>query len=138
MASSVEFVRIAGYPVKVTSVARDESTGSIALVVITRGSADRNHLNDLLATSPLTLEVPEEPSKAVRVEGVDARSVGEGEQAITRFSIRFGPVDPAQAAAVDEPNGRSIEERLETIERKLDRVLDVLTSRRSPAPMDRP
>jgi len=127
MAASIEFVRIAGYPVKVTSLARDDTSGSITLVVITRGSADRNHLDDLLAQAPVTLELPDEPSIAMSVEGVDARAVGEGEQAITRFSIRFAPADPARDVQNVESDERSLEDRLEAIERKLDLVLEALT-----------
>lgn len=131
MVASVEFVRIAGYPVKVTSLARDEGEESITLVVITRGSADRNHLNHLLAAAPLTLEIPEEPSRTMVVEGVDARSVGEGEQAITRFSIRFAPPGHATDVPVDEPNPRSLEDRLGAIERKLDLVIEELAQLKS-------
>jgi hypothetical protein len=136
MAASIEFVRIAGYPVKVTSLAHDHASGSITLVVITRGSSDRNHLNDLLAESPLTLEVPEEPSRAVDVEEVDARSVGEGEQAITRFSVRFAPADSAQDVPEEEPEARSLEDRLESIERKLDLVLKELAQSRKARRVD--
>lgn len=127
MAASIEFVRIAGYPVKVTSLARDDTSGSITLVVITRGSADRNHLDDLLAQAPVTLELPDEPSIAMSVEGVDARVVGEGEQAITRFSIRFVPVDVEREVQVDEPDRHFLEDRLAIIEQKLDLVLEALT-----------
>lgn len=128
MAASVEFVRIAGYPVKVTSLARDQSTGSVTLVVITRGSADRNHLNELLAGTPMTLDVPGEPSRLMSVEGVDARSVGEGEQAITRFSVRLMPADLPGDDTEQGPDQRSLEERLGAIERKLDRVLAELAT----------
>ena len=127
MASTIEFVRIAGYPVKVTSLARDGASGTITLVVITRGSADRNHLNELLTITPLDLEIPEEPARKVRVEGVDARSVGEGERVITRFSIQLGPAEPAPGNAIQGSSEvQSIEDRLETIERKLDQVLALL------------
>lgn len=123
MASSIEFVRIGGYPVKVTSLARDENAGSITLVVITRGTADRNHLNELLSETPLTLEAPEEPPVQMSVEGIDARSVGEGERVITRFSIRLvrtGAGNDEEAA----DSARSLEERLGAIERKVDLILD--------------
>ncbi len=136
MAASVEFVRIAGYPVKVTSIAREENLERITLVVITRGSGDRNHLNDLLSAAPVTLEIPEEPSRTMAVEGVDARSVGEGEQAITRFSIRFGPDDSARDVPADEPEARSVEDRLAAIERKLDLVLQELARMRSSSRVD--
>ena len=129
MAPPVEFVRIAGYPVKVTSLARDGASGGMTLVVITRGSADRNHLNELLAASPLEFEMPGEPPGPVRVEGVDARSVGEGEQVITRFSIRLEPADHAPKDAGASAS-RSTEDRLEAIERKLDQVLEALAGRR--------
>ena len=127
--ASIEFVRVAGYPVKVTSLARDDASGSVTLVVITRGSADRNHLNDLLETTPLNFEVPDQSPQRVRVDGVDARSVGEGEQVITRFSIRLKPVDSLDAeASAGTPESRSIEDRLDTIEQKIDRVLEALES----------
>lgn len=132
MASSIEFVRIGGYPVKVTSLARDEDAGSITLVVITRGTADRNHLNELLSETPLTLEVPEEPPVQMSVEGIDARSVGEGERVITRFSIRLAPATPAHEDAADA--ARSLEERLGAIERKLDLILDELRQSRKERP----
>lgn len=129
MTSSIEFVRMAGYPVKVTSLACDDASASITLVVITRGSADRNHLNDLLATTPLNLEVPDQSPQWVRVDGVDARTVGEGEQVITRFSIRLRPVDSLDAEAnAETPEPRSIEDRLDTIEQKIDRVLEAMGS----------
>lgn len=128
MAASIEFVRIAGYPVKVTSLARAGESGCITLVVITRGSSDRNHLNDLLGKAPLTLELPEEPALTVDVDSVDARSVGEGEQAITRFSIRFRPAKPSELDVTVE---RDLETRLEEIERKLDLILQELALRRS-------
>lgn len=135
MASSIEFVRIAGYPVKVTSLTRDEASGEATLVVITRGSADRNHLNELLAVTPLDFEVPDESVMSMRVEGIDARSVGEGEQVISRFSIRLRRADPElhdAEAGTSEP--RSIEDRLDAIERKLDEVLTALADQEPERP----
>ncbi len=132
MASSIEFVRIGGYPVKVTSLARDSTSGGYTLVVITRGSADRNHLNNLLAATPLDFEVPRALRTRMRVDGIDARSVGEGERVITRFSIRLEPDDPtAERCDAEDAGPPSIEDRLDAIERKLDQALDALAARAS-------
>jgi len=86
---SVDFIRIAGRSVRVTSLKEDTNTGALTLVVIARGSVDRRQLSELLASSPLLVEVPDRPPHLMDVTAVEERVVGTGERAITRFSIKL-------------------------------------------------
>lgn len=126
---SVDFIRIAGRSVRVTSLKEDTDTGALTLVVIARGSVDRRQLSELLASSPVLVEVPDRPPHLMDVTAVDERVVGAGERAITRFSIELAPASAVAARedanAPDDP----LAARLDRIEASLQEILSILRRR---------
>jgi len=123
---SVDFIRIAGRSVRVTSLKESADTGELTLVVIARGSVDRRQLSELLASTPVLVEVPDGPPHLMDVTAVDEKIVGTGERAITRFSIELGLASavPARenANAPDDP----LAARLDRIEASLQEILSIL------------
>jgi hypothetical protein len=122
--SHIEFIRLDGQAVRVTSFRRDEQSGSIELVIVVRGSAAAMQLRELKQRPSIQIEIPEEEPRAYKVSGLDWRSVGQGEQTMNRFRFRFTPLDAVRhtpAAENGEPAER--ETQLDRIERKLDEIL---------------
>jgi len=123
---SVDFIRIAGRSVRVTSLKESADTGELTLVVIARGSVDRRQLSELLASTPVLVEVPDGPPHLMDVTAVDEKIVGTGERAITRFSIELALASavPARedANAPDDP----LAARLDRIEASLQEILSIL------------
>ena len=123
---NVDFIRIAGRSVRVTSLKENQSTGSLTLVVIARGSVDRRQLSELLASGPVLVEVPDRSPQRMGVTAVDERVVGAGERAITRFSIELTPVSATpereDITAPDDP----LAARLDRIESSLQEILAIL------------
>ncbi len=86
-AHPVEFIRLNGQAVRVTSWKPGSEPGSFDLVTITRGSRDAELFEDLLNQSRLTLEAGAGPAMTVAAGGIDRRTFGEGQSRITRFSV---------------------------------------------------
>ena len=119
-----EFVCLNDQAVRLASIRRDEATGAITLVLITRGSGDRDQITRLLESRPLTLRIPDEGEVPVTVRDVDLRSSGEGPQAYYRFSITLVPEDTsAHEGATQQP---SIEDRLTSLEQRMDQIVALL------------
>ncbi|MGI8484525.1 MAG: hypothetical protein ACR2OU_09690 [Thermomicrobiales bacterium] len=130
--ASAEFLTINGQPIRLTSLARDPSTGALSLVVIVRGDAAREELTTLLHDQPLTVSFPGEEvvAEAMRVSGLELRSTGEGARTIHRFAISIEPYSSPILDAPEQIAESTVEsglmQRLEAIERKLDRLLALL------------
>lgn len=112
----VEFVRLAGYPVRVTSLKRAGDAGDLHLVTITRGTRDPELLRDLLAPGVVDLEIPGAEARVVTVAGADIRHSGEGATMVSRFGITLRPAGDATPIAADEP---TLEERVAMLEREV-------------------
>lgn len=131
--AAAEFVIINGQSIRLTSLAKDEATGALSLVVIVRGSAARDELTTLMHDQPLNVSFPNEGtatagiSEAMRVSGMELRSTGEGARAIHRFAISLEPYSlpfSDEPDAIDESTAESaLMQRLDAIERKLDHLL---------------
>lgn len=115
--SDIEFIRLNGQAVRVTSFRRNETTGSIEIVVVARGTAVGQNLSALGQQTSLEVEVPDEPSREYRVAQTDLRSSGEGEQAVHRVKFTLQPM------TTDKTNPVEHETQLDRIERKLDELL---------------
>jgi hypothetical protein len=121
--SLIEFIRIDGQTIRVTSLRHDEVTGTIELVVVARGSAAAAEVADLNTRGTLSVELPDEEPASFTISEFEQRSVGEGERAMNRFRFVLHPEstngnanDPAEA-----------ETQLDRIERKLDELLKLLS-----------
>lgn len=126
---SVDFIKVAGQLVRVTSLKEDAATGTLSLVVIARGSVDRQRLSALLDASPVLVEVEESPARSMDVTSVDQHVAGAGEAAITRFAIDLAPAASASPGTTDPVATGDVGARLDRIEARLDEILTILQRR---------
>jgi hypothetical protein len=117
--SDIEFIRIDGQAIRVTSLKRDPERGTIELVVVARGTAAAAEVADLNDRPRLNVELPDEEPATCIVSDFDWRKVGEGERAMNRFRIVLQVV--SDSADADDP--AKAETQLDRIERKLDELL---------------
>jgi len=111
----IEFVRLGGHAVRVTSLTLDEQSGSFTLVTITRGSRDAELLTDLINQECVELEIPGQETMTVHASDIDRRDFGEGQSAITRFSVVLSPGEHVPPCP-PEPLEQSLEERIAALE----------------------
>lgn len=122
----LEFIRLDGYPVRVTSLKRGSEPGNFQFVIVARGSRDPELLREILARPTVEIEIPGEVPCAVTVAGIDLRSSGEGAAMVTRFDIAFTP----ETGEVSLPS--TLEDRMDALEREvaeLRAIVDRLTTR---------
>ncbi len=134
--ASPEFAIINGQSVRLTSLKRTEEDGTLTLVVIVRGDAARDELTTLLDRTPLSVALPNEDPENMKVTELDLRSTGEGARTIHRFAVSLVPQSStiqAIQAITEAKTGSSAEsalmQRLDAIERKLDRLLQLADER---------
>lgn len=123
---NVDFIKIGQRSVRVTSLKEDAATGALTLVVIARGTVDRRQLSELLAASPVMIDMPDRTARLMDVTSTEERVVGSGEQAITRFSIELSPSTAPQSGDVAATEHQSLSTRLDRIEATLDEILRIL------------
>lgn len=127
---NVDFIKIGERPIRVTSLKEDAATGALTLVVIARGTVDRRQLSELLAASPVLVDVPDRPARLMDVSSIDERVVGSGEQAIARFSVELLPSmapHPEDAASAQDTGAEeALSARLDRIEATLGDILTIL------------
>lgn len=126
---NVDFIKIGQRSVRVTSLKEEDATRALTLVVIARGTVDRHQLSELLAASPLLVDVPDRPAQLMDVMSIDERVVGTGEQAITRFSVELSPSTPPSPEDNATPIEGSLTARLDRIEATLEEILTILRRR---------
>lgn len=123
-----EFICLNGQAARITSLTPDDKTGGFTLVVMGRGSADRDQLLKLLNADDLSVRLGSGPDQLMRVTSIDVRSSGDGPQAIHRIQTNLVPrQDETPATTTPAP---SIEDRLTSLEQRLDRIIDLLTDMR--------
>jgi hypothetical protein len=123
--AEVEFIRINGDTVRVTSLQRDTATGVIDLVVVARGTTAGQQLSALCQLPTLQIGLPDEPEATYRVAAFDQRASGEGERIVHRVKFTLAP--QANGSIPPPPD----ETQLDRIERKLDEVLRLLRANQS-------
>ncbi len=111
---SIEFIRLNGQAVRVTSWRPGSAPGSFDLVTITRGSRDAETFEELLSQSRLNLEAGDGPAMTVAPGGIDRRTVGDGQSRITRFSVVLTASDDLPAS--DPRPEPSLEARIVALE----------------------
>lgn len=119
---NVDFITIGQRTIRVTSLKEDTATGALTLVVIARETADRRHLSELLAASPVSVEVPDRPPQLMDVASIDEHIVGTGDRAIARFSVELLPSTPPLAGDPGTADD-SLPARLDRIEATLAEIL---------------
>lgn len=123
--SNPDFIFLNGQAARVTSLTPNDETGGFSLVVIARGGADRDQMLELLNADDLIVRLDTGPGRAMRATDIDIRSVGEGPRANHRIQAILVPTDeslPEPPAPDTTP-----EDRLSGIERRLDRMIELLT-----------
>jgi hypothetical protein len=131
--ASPEFAIINGQSVRLTSLKRTEEDGTLTLVVIVRGDAARDELTTLLDRTPLPVAFPNEDPESMKVTELDLRSTGEGARTIHRFAISLVPqsstIQGITGAKTESSAESALMQRLDAIERKLDRLLQLADER---------
>jgi PAS domain-containing protein len=120
-----EFIFLNGQAARVTSLTPDDETGGFTLVVMGRGSADRDQLLKLLNADELSVRLGGGPEQPMRVTSIDVRSSGDGPQAIHRIQANMAPRRDETPGST--PPAPSIEDRLTSLEQRLDRIIELLT-----------
>lgn len=129
----IEFIRLAGYPVRVTSLRRTEGSGDLQIVAITRGSRDPELLREILGKAVIDVEVPGDSSVSLAVAELDVRSSGEGATMVTRFAFTLRrPEETIPATPV------SLAERVARLEREVAELRAALAQLLPPSHDSRP
>jgi len=119
----LEFIRLDGHAVRVTSWVVNEQAGTFTLVTISRGSRDSELLAELLGQKHVELRIPGQEPILVRAESIDRRDVGEGQSAIARFAVVLAT---GNHTAVTPSGPRSFEERIATLENDVAELRELL------------
>jgi hypothetical protein len=124
----VEFIRLDGEAIRVTSLRRDEATGELLLVAVARGSAAARELEKYGSKPVVQVEIPGRLDAKHRMVSFDMRGVGEGERAIYRASFKLRPLaDTAHHSIRTLPqHPPSTPTQLDRIEQKLDELLRLM------------
>ncbi len=123
-AHSIEFIRLNGHAVRVTSWRPGTEPGTFDLVTITRGSRDAELFEELLSQAHLDLRLGDDEAMTVVPSEVERRTFGEGQSGITRFSVVLSVSDETvQPAPTPEP---SIEDRVAALEAEVERLRDFI------------
>lgn len=125
-ADHIEFIRLGGHAVRVTSWTIDEQSGSFTLVTITRGSRDAELLIELLSQGRVELELPGREAMLVQVSNIDRRDFGEGQSAIARFSVVLLTGDHASTPP-QKPIGQTLEERVAALEVNIEELRAIVS-----------
>lgn len=112
-ADGVEFIRINGEAVRVTSWTELDAA-TFRLVAIVRGSGDARALSQLLAIPIVDVEVPGQPPQRMTIVSIDQRQAGEPPAIITRFAVDFENGDDVETVP-----DLSLEDRVAQLERDL-------------------
>ena len=118
-----EFIYLNDQAARVTSLVPDDATGHDRLVVIARGSGDRDHLLELLNDPELQVRFGPEPGTPMRATNIDIRSTGDGPQAVHRIQTDLVPVNAPEATSLPSPQ----EDPRISIESRLDQIIELLT-----------
>lgn len=120
-----EFIFLNDQAARITSLTPNDETGGFTLVVMSRGSADRDQLLELLKADNLIVRVCAGPDQPMRVTDIDVRSAGNGPQAIHRIQAILVPRKGEMTdTSVPVP---PVEDRLRSLEERLDRIIGLLT-----------
>jgi len=122
-AHQIEFIKLDGQAVRVTSWRPGNDPATFNLVTITRGSRDAELLDGLLARERIELQVGSDDAMSVTARDIDRRSVGEGQSGITRFSVILTEFNERAAPVVPE---RSLDERIAALEAEVEQLLNLL------------
>jgi len=124
-AKQIEFIKLDGHAVRVTSWRPGSELGTFNLVTITRGSRDVELLDNLLGRTQLKLEVGGAEAITVGAREIDRRTVGDGQSGITRFSVVLAEGDEVKDVTAESPIP-SLEDRVATLEAEVDRLRNLI------------
>lgn len=118
-----EFIFLNGQAARITSMKPDPDSSRFTLVLMARGSADRDQLLNLLRGDHLSVRVGDEPERRMTATDLDIRSTGEGPRAIHRIQVTL---EPEPGSTLDSEPAPSPEDRLSSIEDRLDEIISLL------------
>lgn len=122
----IEFIRLNGHAIRVTSWRPEGDTGGFSMVTITRGSRDAELLDDLLGQDRLEIQIEGQASFPVTAQEIERRTFGEGQSGITRFAVSFSPGE-AETSGPAAPPERSLEDRVAALEAEVQQLRDLIT-----------
>lgn len=133
-----DFVFLNRQAVRATALTPRED-GGLRLVVVARGSTDRDHLLDLLRDPGLVVDLGDGAPRPMIASGIDIRTNGDEPQAFHRIEAtlhhtspeaRSAPKPASDARPAAAPGSGSLEHRLDTIIALLTDIRDTLNQRR--------
>jgi len=126
--NDVEFIRLDGEALRVTSLRRDES-GELVLVVVARGSTAAQELEKFSKKPVVDVEIPDKLTAKHRLTSFSMRGVGEGERAIYRATFKLRPAPERvrrEIRVIPRMESPQQSSQLDRIEQKLDELLALL------------
>lgn len=125
-----EFVYLNEQAVRVTSWNRDDTTGTIELVVIAEGEASRDQLLDIFSREPVMVRIGNGSAIPMDIRSLDTRSGGEGARSIYRVRVSLWPEGSVPASKAAKAPVDPMQERLDRIIALLEEIRDGLRSSR--------
>jgi hypothetical protein len=125
-----EFVYLNEQAVRVTSWNRDDTTGTIELVVIAEGEASRDQLLDIFSREPVMVRIGNGSAIPMDIRSLDTRSGGEGARSIYRVRVSLWPEGSVPPSKPAEAPIDPTQERLDRIIALLEEIRDGLRSSR--------
>jgi uncharacterized small protein (DUF1192 family) len=120
-ARQVEFVRLDGHAVRVTSWRAGNDPGTWTMVAVIRGARDAEVLAGLLDNPVLRLQVGNEPQIDVTVSEVERKVVGEGQSSISRFSAVLDSRDSGKRASANQSE-KTLDQRVANLESEVENL----------------
>jgi hypothetical protein len=121
-----EFIYLNEQAVRVTGWQHDEATGSVELIVVARGDAERDTVLDTLSGEPVMVRVGAASAVPMEVRALDTKTSGSAARTVHRIKASLWPEgapNPADASR-DRKKHDPIESRLDEIIRLLTDIRD--------------
>lgn len=117
-----EFIYLNEQAVRVTGWNREESDGTITIVVIAHGETERDTLLDLFSREPVMLRIGQNSAIPMDVRSLDSRTSGEGETPTYRIQVALWPEGSAPL-----PTKEQVVSSGDPALDKLDQIIKLLT-----------
>lgn len=115
-----EFIYLNEQAVRLTEWKLDDASGTVELVVIAQGEADRDQLLDIFSREPVMVRLGNRSAIPMDVRSLDTRASSEGTRAIYRLQVSLWPEGTGPAREEEPPSA-------DPLHAKLDQIIKLLT-----------